>query len=304
MAAAAGRVAGGRWAALGVAALGIGTYGAMDAVMKGLALGMGAYAALFWRMVAGVVLTGALYLAARAPWPRPAVIRVHAARSVIVAIMALAFFWGIARVPLAEAVALSFIAPLIALALAALVLKERVGWRAVAASVIGLAGVAVILAGRLGGTHAPDAPTGMAAVLVSAVFYAINLVMARHQAQLARPLEIAFFQNTAVLLILGLGAPWLVALPAPATWGPIAGAGALAVVSLLLMSWAYARAEAQALLSVEYTAFVWAALLGWWVFGEPLTLVTVAGTALIVTGCLLAATARGGPALPEAEAAA
>ena len=55
------------------------------------------------------------------------------------------------------------------------------------------------------------------------------------------------------------------------------------------MSWAYARAPASTLLPVEYTAFAWAALLGWLVFGEEVTLTTLLGTGMIVTGCLVAA---------------
>ncbi|WP_156507595.1 EamA family transporter, partial [Halioglobus sp. HI00S01] len=52
------------------------------------------------------------------------------------------------------------------------------------------------------------------------------------------------------------------------------------------------RAEAKALIPVEYTAFVWASLLGWFMYGERLTLVTISGTALIVAGCLIAARLR------------
>lgn len=291
-------------AALAVAAAGIALYSLMDAVMKGLVLAIGVYATLFWRLAAGAVLTGGLYAASRPTLPPARVIRVHAARSGVVAVMAVSFFWGIARVPLAEAIALSFIAPLIALALAALVLKERVGRRAVGASLLGLAGVGVILASRIGAAHGPGVAWGMAAVLLSASFYAVNLVMARHQAQLARPREIAFFQNVFVLGILALAAPWFVTVPAAAHWGAIVGAAALAVVSLLAMSWANARAEAQLLISVEYTAFVWAALFGWLVFGEAVTPATLAGTALIVTGCIVAARGHAGPAAPAVEVAA
>lgn len=286
--------------ALLAASGGIATYAIMDALMKGLAIAMGAYTALFWRLAASLVLLGALYLLSRPTLPSRAVLRVHAARSAVVAVMALAFFWGIVRVPLAEAIALSFIAPLIALGLAAVFLKERVGMRSVGASLLGLAGVGVILAGRIGGTHTQDMLWGMAAVLLSAVFYAVNLVMARHQAQLAKPLEIATFQYGFVLAFLALGAPWFVSPPtlehAPALWL----AAALAAVSLLLLSWAYARAEAQTLLSVEYTAFIWASLFGWWMFGEALTLATLGGTALIVIGCILAARAQPAHANPEA----
>jgi S-adenosylmethionine uptake transporter len=288
---------------LAVAALGIATYGVMDALMKELALGIGAYSALFWRLAVGLAVTAVAYLATRPVMPAREVMAIHAGRSVLVTAMALAFFWGIARVPLAEAVALSFIAPLIALGLAAVFLKEAVGWRSVAASVLGLAGVGVVMAGRLDGAHGPDTARGMIAVLVSAVIYAANLVVARAQAQRAGPVEIAFWQSLFVLGLLMLGAPvWLVA-PAPGQWPAVGGAAALAVVSLLALSWAYARAEAKVLVSVEYTAFIWAAIMGWWMFGETLTAVTVAGTVLIVAGCVLAARA-GGPATPDAEVSA
>ena len=291
------------------ACLGIALYSAMDAVMKGLVIAIGAYAALFWRLGVGVMLTGGLYVASRPVLPAVRVIRIHAARSVVVAIMALAFFWGIGRVPLAEAIALSFIAPLIALALAALFLGETIGKSSIGAGLLGIAGVLIILTAQTDtAQRAPDAGLGVAAILVSAVFYAINLVMARHQAQHAQPREIAFFQNLFVLAIFALAAPFLLTVPAPAHWPAIAGAAALAVTSLLLLSWANARAEAQQLVNVEYTAFVWAAIMGWLFFHEALTLATLGGTALIVTGCWVAARRGGakpgdvGPAAPEAEA--
>lgn len=290
-----------------VACAGIALYSVMDAVMKGLSIAIGAYAAMFWRLVVGVVLTGGLYFSQRPAWPSRRVVRIHAARSAVVAVMAIAFFWGIARVPLAEAIALSFIAPLIALALAALFLGERVGRSSLIASGLGLIGVGVILAGRLGGTHGPNAGWGMAAILLSAAFYAANLVMARHQAQHAAPREIAFFQSVMVLAILCVPAPFMLTTPPAGQWPAIGLAAMLAVTSLLLMSWANARAEAQRLINIEYTAFIWAAIMGWLVFGEPLTLTTLAGTALIVTACIVAArSGKGegtGPAAPEAEAA-
>ena len=49
------------------------------------------------------------------------------------------------------------------------------------------------------------------------------------------------------------------------------------------------RAETRMLIPIEYTAFVWAALGGWLFFNESLTLSTVAGTTLIVLGCVIAA---------------
>lgn len=291
-------------AAFAAACGGIALYSIMDAVMKAVSIEIGAYNTLVWRLGVAVLLTGAVYAVTRPARPTRHAMRAHLGRSVLVAVMAISFFWGIVRVPLAEAIALSFIAPLIALGLAALFLKEAIGTQSVLGSLLGLAGVAVVVAGRVGGTHSHDTVLGMIAILFSAVVYAMNLVVARHQAQLARPLEIAFFQNLFVLGLLAFAAPWLLAVPAAQHWPGIGLAALLAVASLLLMSWAYARAEAQVLLPVEYTAFIWASLMGWWVFDEKLTLATVAGTILIVAGCLLAARKQAGRgAAPEAEAA-
>ncbi|MBQ1500819.1 MAG: DMT family transporter [Sphingomonas sp.] len=290
-------------AALLAACAGIALYSVMDAVMKELGIAIGAYAALFWRLVAGVAIMTPLFAFGRPRLPARRVLAIHAVRSAVIAVMAIAFFWGIVRVPLAEAIALTFIAPLIALGLAAIFLKEKIGARSILGSLLGLVGVGIILAGQLGAPHRPDSGLGMAAVLVSAVFYAVNLVIARHQAQRAGPIEIAFFQNWFILALFVLPAPWLLVTPAAGQWPLVVLAAALAITSLLLLSWAYARAEAQVLLTVEYTAFVWAAIMGWLFFREPLTLVTIAGTLLIVAGCWMAARSRPGIAEPEVEPA-
>jgi S-adenosylmethionine uptake transporter len=56
----------------------------------------------------------------------------------------------------------------------------------------------------------------------------------------------------------------------------------------MLIAWGYAREETQVLLPLEYSAFIWAALLGWLMFAEALTWPTVGGAVLIVAGCLMA----------------
>ena len=268
---------------------GVALFSIMDAVMKGLTLEIGVYNALLWRCMAGALMGAIAMLAAHRRWPARYVLRIHLLRGTVVTFMALSFFWGIARIPLAEALALSFIAPLIALYLAALLLKERIGRGAMIASVLGLVGVVIILAGKLQDDYDSEAFWGAAAILFSAILFAYNLILQRQQAQLASPIEIAFFQNMIVLVILAIAAPLLAVVPRPEHVLPIAGAALLAFGSLLLLSWAYARAEAQILIPIEYTAFLWAAILGWLMFREPLTITTLAGAALIVAGCILAA---------------
>ena len=275
-----------------VACAGIGTFSLMDAAMKDLALALGAYNAVIWRNCLGAVLMGAVFVATRQKWPPTALLKVHLWRSIVVSIMAVSFFWSLTKLPLAEAIGLSFIAPVIALYLAAVMLGERIGREAIWASLAGLFGVAVIMAGRLSGHYTSGHIWGAAAVLFSAVVFAYNLILARRQAQIAGPIEIAFFQNLFVAVTLSLAAPWFLE-PFALRHAPMIGAAAvLAIISLLLMSWAYARAEAQILIPVEYTAFVWAALFGWLFFSEPVTLPVLAGTALIVAGSLIAARAK------------
>ncbi len=274
-----------------VACIGIASFSAMDAVMKGLTLELGAYNAMLWRTIAGTLIGGAVFVARREVWPGRATLRLHLLRGTIASVMAVCFFWGIARVPLAEGIALSFIAPLITLYLAAVLLGETISRHAIIASILGLAGVGVILSGRWGsgGDTGPEALMGIGAIFVSAIFYAYNLILQRQQAQVATPAEIAFFQPLVTMGVLGLAAPWLAALPGALAVPAIGGAALLAGFSLLTLSWAYARAEAQVLVAVEYTAFVWAALFGWLIFSEQVTLPVIAGAALIVTGCIIAA---------------
>ena len=257
--------------------------------MKDLAIALGAYNAVLWRNLTGSLIAGSMFVVTDQSWPSRSNIRLHLWRSWIVAMMAVSFFWAITVLPLAEAIGLSFIAPVIALYLAAILLGEKIGREAILASIAGLIGVGIILFGKFSGHYTDKALWGALAVLFSAVTFAYNLILARQQAQAAGPIEIAFFQNLLTAAVLALAAPWLLSPLAVAKIPMLITAAALAIVSLLLMSWAYARAEAQVLIPVEYTAFIWAALFGWLFFSEPVTLSTLVGTAFIVGGSLIAA---------------
>lgn len=286
-----------------VACAGIATYSSMDVLMKGLSIDIGAYNAVLWRTGLGALLSGALYFAMRPAMPDAPTMRIHAWRALFVAGMAITFFWALARLPMAEAIALAFVAPLLTLYMAALFLGEKIGPRSIAASMLGLTGVIVIVAGKLGGGgHTPEALWAVGAVFLSAVFYAYNLILARRQAKMAGPMEIAFFQNLFVTLFLAVGAPWFLAVPGGTHAPHILGAAVLSTLSLLLLSWAYARAEAQILATSEYTGFLWAMTFGWIFYNEPVTLPTIAGAVLIVVACLIVArkTPHGDPVEPAA----
>ena len=279
------------------AAAGIATFGMMDAAMKSASMQSGVYGALIWRNVIGAGLMLPLWLAMGGRWPGRSALAIHGLRALVVAPMLGLFFWGLVRTPLAVAIAISFISPLIALYLAAFTLGEPITRRAVTASLLGLGGVVVIGVGRFGGGHmlGADSLLGIAAILGSAVLYAGNLVLQRHQAQRASPTEIAFFQSAIVALMLAPAAPWLAHLPTRMAWAEIAGSAVLSTASLMLLSWAYARAEAHKLLAVEYSGFIWAALMGWLFFNESLSAATLAGVVLIVIGCWIGTAGKATP---------
>ncbi|WP_120716370.1 DMT family transporter [Tsuneonella amylolytica] len=281
------------------AILAIGLLSWMDAWMKGAALAIGAFSTVLVRAPISLALVAPVWAARGGRWPSPAVLRLHVARGLTIAVMGFLFFYSLTVLPLAQAIAISFVAPLIALFLAGLLLGERIGRGAIAGSLLGFAGVLVIVGGKLVREMlTPGAGLGIAAVLASAVFYAVNLVLARKQAQVAGPLEVALFQNLVCLLAYAAFAPWFLELPeTAATWRDIGISAALSVAGAMLFAWAYARAETQRLAPVEYSGFVWAALFGWLHFGEAVTGATVAGAVLIVAGCWIAT--RGAPPPPE-----
>jgi S-adenosylmethionine uptake transporter len=279
--------------AYAVAVLGIALFSIMDMVMKGLTLAIGTYPTMLWRSLIGMTLAAIPYLMTRKAWPGRTALRLHLLRGAIMVPMAIFFFWGLARIPMAQAVALTFIAPLIALALAALILKEPIGPRTVGGSVAAFAGVIVIFFGQAQADLGPTALLGSFAILGSAVIYAFNIIIMRRQAQNAGPVEIAFFQNIVIGLVLVAAIPVMGKPPLPSGhWGELILASSLAIGSLMLLGWAYARAGAAYLSTTEYSAFLWAMLLGWLRFGESVSLFTLLGAGLIVAGCLVAARTR------------
>jgi S-adenosylmethionine uptake transporter len=102
----------------------------MDAFMKEAALLIGAYTATTLRAVIGTGLVAPLWRLRGGRMPERAVLKLHLERGVVSAFMALTFFYSLTLLPLAEAIALSFIAPLLALYLARVLLGETISPRA------------------------------------------------------------------------------------------------------------------------------------------------------------------------------
>jgi S-adenosylmethionine uptake transporter len=284
--------------AYATAIAGIGLFSIMDMVIKVLVIADGAFSTMFYRSMVGLGLAALLALVVRPGRPSRAAMRLHIMRGMITALMSVLFFWGLARVPMAEAVALSFIAPLLALVLAALILHESLGRKAIGASLLAALGVIVIFVGQARAQTGREALVGSGAIIVSAILYAWNIVIMRQQALAAKPVEIALFQNLVFFLTMFAVVP-VVGLPAPPSghWIELFIAASLALASNLLLAWAYARAGAGYLSSTEYSSFLWAMALGWLRFGEAVSPFTLAGAGLILAGCFIAARAVEHPTL-------
>ena len=90
---------------------GIATFSLMDAVMKSASIAAGVFTAVLVRNLIGSAIMLGPWALSRGGWPRGAALRIHLLRSAVVACMAPLFFWGLVRVPMAEAMAISFNAP-------------------------------------------------------------------------------------------------------------------------------------------------------------------------------------------------
>ena len=274
-------------------AAGIAMLSLMDAFIKNAALAHGAYMAALLRVGIAFSLAGPVWLALRPRWPDGKVLKVHLKRGVVGAAMALTFFIALTKLPLAETIAISFIAPIVSLYLAAILLGEKVRPRAIWGAVLGLLGVVVIVGGKFGrGNLDSDTAIGLAAISVSALLYAWNLVIQREQALLAKPLEVTTFYMGIAAVCYLFAAPWFFEMPPLAELGNVGLAALLTLAGAMTMAWAYARAEAQVLVPLEYSSFLWAMLFGWIVLAEAVTLTAIGGAALIVAGCWIATTRK------------
>ena len=261
----------------------------MDATIKFLAESNHVLLVAFGRYLFGAVFSFLIYWRAGRPAISAEMWRAHGLRGFVIATCAVTFFWALSVLPLAEAVTLSFIYPLMAPFVAALILKERIRASSVICAVIGFGGVIVAMQGAPSEAESPQHDLGVAAVLVSAFFFSIAMVLLRERSQKdGAPivgLMTSFFPGVILLI------PTIVFATPPVleTWPFFLLMGALAAVFMYLMARAYARAEAQQLAPIHYTELIWATAIGYLIFREVPRVEIYMGATLIVAACLWAA---------------
>lgn len=271
--------------------LGVALLCGLDAIVKGLAEAYGVGETVTLRYLAGALWSVAIWLAWGAPRPTIASLKANAFRAAVVILTALTFFYALSRLPLAETITLAFTSPIFMALLGRTILGEHVPRSVAFGIALGFAGVIVIFVARAGaGSDGAAALDGVLAALASAFFYALSMVLLRKQTAHDPIVTIILLQNVIAFgFAIPIGAATWTMVPAARDLALALLAGALGTLGHLAMAWGYARAEAARLGALEYTAFLWASLLGWAVFDETPGVWVFAGGALIVAGAALAA---------------
>ncbi|ADH87622.1 protein of unknown function DUF6 transmembrane [Ancylobacter novellus DSM 506] len=284
------------------AVTGIGLLSVMDGMIKYVATEHGIGQIGVMRYAFGALAAYLVFRAARTPWPDAATVRPHAWRSVVVAATALLFFYSLAVLPLAVALALSFTSPIFIALFAAAILGERPGRPILIALVLGFAGVLVVLWSELTHTGGEEANAlGLAAAIGAAITYALSMVVLKSRAARDPLPTIVLLQNSFAGLLLAPLGIWQWTAPAGGEILVFVGIGVLGTAGHLCMAWAYGRADASRLGVFEYTAFVWALAIGLLAFGEVPAVSTLLGATLIVGGALVASGRTKAPPEPEIE---
>jgi S-adenosylmethionine uptake transporter len=266
-----------------MATLGIFLLTGMDAVVKAQMQTHPVVVSIFLRFVMGglVALVAMAWLAP--PRPTGPEVRANLLRVPLVVLTAGSFFYSISQLPLAEAISLSFLAPAFIAVLGVVLLKEKLDRNILLALAAGFAGMLVMLLPKLQ-EGITGSTLGVIAALFSAFAYAFNIILLRRLAVNQHPATIVAFQNWGPAVLLLPAAVWFWSSPDGADLAMFLLSGLLGTSGHLLLTYAFSRANASRLAPTEYTSLVWAAIIGFTMFGEVPTLYTFAGAALIVLG--------------------
>jgi drug/metabolite transporter (DMT)-like permease len=199
-------------------------------------------------------------------------------------------FSALARLPIVDATAISFAAPLITVAMAALVLKERVRIYRWSAVIVGFMGVLVMLAPHLhigafgsGNSTATSAAEGLGAFfgLAGAFFNAGSIIQTRHLTKSETTSSIVFYFSL-ICALAGLGTlPFGWNTPSWPELAALIAIGLCGGLGHILLTESYRFAPASLVAPFDYTSMLWALVIGYLAFGEFPTPLGFLGAAII-----------------------
>ena len=278
-------------AGLAYAVAGFATLSVGDAVVKSMAGDWPPYAVAALRFAFGAIALSALLLRSEGtkafkptnPW-------LQIARGFCLAAASTCFFSAIYLMPLAEAMAIGFLAPVLTQLLAGPLLGEKVRRAVWGVSLVALTGVAIILRPNL-------AELGWAAFLplISACFFALMMIANRASAGQGSALSMQVFIAAVcapllIILCLGIKATGIPELDFGWPSWDVVGRCAVVAFTASTAHWlAYigtAKAGAAQVAPAIYVQILIAIVLGWWWFGDRPDLLTLGGAGLIIAAGL------------------
>ena len=206
----------------------------------------------------------------------------HLLRTVLAAGAMFGFFYGLARMPLIDALTLGFTAPLMMTALSVPMLGEHVGWRRWLAVIAGFGAVLMILRPGTGALT-----FAAVAVLFAAFCYACLAITARKLAPTESTFCLSIYVIAGPMVLSGLlsaGATWRA--PDTTGWILFVLAGSCSVVAWIGLVGAYRQASPSILAPFEYTALIGGALAGYLIWDEVPDRWVVAGALVIIASGL------------------
>ncbi len=200
-----------------------------------------------------------------------------------------AMFAAVSRMPIAEATAISFLSPLVAMALAIPMLGERVGARKIIAAALAVAGAALIL--RPGSDAFQVA--GLLA-LAAAGFMGLETIFIKRLADTEPALRILIINNTIGACISLSAASLVWVWPSGLQWVFLAAIGAVMVSAQVFYMQALRRGDASFVMPAFYSVLIFAAVYDFAAFAVLPSWIAIAGAALIVSGAIVLVARTGG----------
>jgi len=257
----------------------------LNSTMKKLSLELDPWLVGFLRYVLGavVILAPALRLGVRALWPKAPKLQV--VRGALHAGGMLLWFAALPTVAISEITAIGFAGPIFICLGAVLFLNERMTGARWAAVLVGFSGVLLVLNPFGAGGFSGISP-GMLMMLASGPVFAGSFLVAKVLTRHDRSDVMVLWQHLVVSLLLFPFAVFLWAMPTPAQWGLLLVCGFLGAAGHYCMTRAFRVADISAVQSVKFLELLWAALLGYLMFGTTPAGWTLAGGAVILASTL------------------
>jgi drug/metabolite transporter (DMT)-like permease len=201
-------------------------------------------------------------------------------------------FAALQRLPLADATAISFASPLITVALAAVILKEKVRIYRWTAVFVGFIGVIVMLIPHLDFNQyltvgaMSVAAIGSMLALLAACFNAGTVIQTRRLTQSEATSSIVFYFSLMTALAGLVSLPFAWHTPTSFELLLLISCGLFGGVGHIFLTESYRYAPASVIAPFDYSSMLWALLLGYWLFGELPTVLVYVGACIVTAAGL------------------